>query len=455
MTRWHEDDLAGRLLKQEPGQWEIVSLPALAEVDDPLHRNEGEALWPERFPVEQLLEKKKAVGSYWWSAMYQQRPVPQEGGFFKNAWIQFFDPRYTPYMDTIIQSWDTAQTKSSSSDFVVGQVWGKIGADFYLLDQKRGRWDFDETVNAIKEMTELWPQSSAKIVEAQTLGAALASHLKHQIPGIIPISVKAPKELRAQNCLPVWQAKNVYIPKPDDDIYRWVYDYVRELTTFPNSEHDDQVDATTLALNQLRGSLFEGARKAAVPVQSVDTTALPNHYYFIGWVPARQEDHYTVLVFDYSSHEVVLFNRYTAEPIDEQLTKLKDVSRTYNRGVVRAFEGTDDALLNALEQKGVYVEPVKLNKKALSASYENLSMLLKSRMIVVPQFPDLLAELEVFKSEFSWNETPDYSLQVSAQSAIHALCLVTYDLSPELIKYQRDSSIYYGYDRERLSWPKD
>jgi predicted phage terminase large subunit-like protein len=165
--------------------------------------------------------------------MYQQRPVPLEGGFFKSDWLQFFDPDYLPYMDTIIQSWDTAQTKSSTSDYVVGQVWGRIGADFYLLDQKRGRWDFDETVEQMKIVTKEWPKSSAKLVEAQTLGAALASHLKHKIPGLIPINVHGNKELRAQNCLPVWQSLNVYIPRPDDGEYAWVDDYVRELLTFP------------------------------------------------------------------------------------------------------------------------------------------------------------------------------------------------------------------------------
>ena len=98
-----------------------------------------------------------------------------------------------------------------------------------MLDQVRGRWDFDETVAQIKDLSKHWPQCGAKIVEAQTLGAALASHLKHQISGIIPISVKASKEIRALIALPVWQSKNVYIPKPDDGEYAWVDDYVREL----------------------------------------------------------------------------------------------------------------------------------------------------------------------------------------------------------------------------------
>ena len=445
MTRWHEDDLAGRLLKLEPGLWEIVSLPALAEADDLLHRAEGEALWPERFPAEQLLEKKQAVGSYWWSAMYQQRPVPTEGGFFKRDWLQFYDPEYVPYMDIVVQSWDTAQSKSSASDFVVGQVWGRRGADFYLLDQVRGRWDFDETVAEIKKLSYHWPQSSAKIVEAQTLGAALASHLKHKVEGIIPISVRASKELRALNCMPVWQSKNVYIPNPDDGEYAWVDDYIRELLTFPNAANDDQTDATTLALNQLRGTLFPDVK--ASMADDINSQPLPDRTYFIGWVPARQEDRYTALVFDLSNNTVVSFGKFAAEPIENQLTSMYQLSRMYNGAVVRAFDGIDEAMLFALEVKGVYVQRCRFTKTQLGAAYENLAMLMSNKHITFPHEPDLLAELEVFKSEFTLDESPDYSLQVGAQSAIRALCLVTYDMIPEVVNKKFEPSIYYSYDR--------
>jgi predicted phage terminase large subunit-like protein len=450
MTRWHQDDLAGRLLKQEPGQWDVVSLPALAEADDILHRTEGEALWHERFPVDQLLEKKKAVGSYWWSAMYQQRPVPIEGGFFKSDWIQYYDLYHVPDMDVVIQSWDTAQTKSSTSDYVVGQVWGRIGADFYLLNQVRGRWDFDETVEAMEAVTKAYPQSSAKLVEAQTLGAALASHLKHKITGLIPINVRGSKELRALNALPAWQAKNVYIPNPDDGEYSWVYDYVRELLNFPNAEHDDQVDATTLALNQLRGTLFDDFKAAAVPAQTINTSPLPEHYYCIGYIPARGEDDFTVLVFDITSHDVLLFERRTSEPIENQILTLFETARRYNNAVVRAFDISDNAILNSLEMKGVYLERIKLSRTEMAAAFENLSLLMSKEMVTFPQHLQLLAELEVFKSEFTWNESPDYTLQIAAQSAISAMCLVTYDLSPELIKYQTQPSIYFSFDPELI-----
>jgi len=85
---------------------------------------------------------------------------------FSEGWVQYYDPADLPSMDTIIQSWDTAQTKSATSDYVVGQVWGRKGGDFYLLDQVRGRFDFDKTVQVIRDMSAKWSASTAKLVEA-------------------------------------------------------------------------------------------------------------------------------------------------------------------------------------------------------------------------------------------------------------------------------------------------
>ncbi|HYB59616.1 MAG TPA: phage terminase large subunit, partial [Candidatus Acidoferrales bacterium] len=207
-----------------------------------------------RISEDDLAKAREEMGELRFAQEYLCEFVQAAGSIFKEEWIQYFDPAKAPDMDLIIQSWDTAQTKTTTSDYVVGQVWGRRGADFYLLDQVRGRWDFDETVYALKQVTKVWHESSAIIVEAQTLGAALASHLKKQISGIIPIHVKQSKELRTMSCIPAWHSKNVFIPLPEKR--PWVRDYVFELTNFPNAPNDDQVDATSLALNQLRGSLF-------------------------------------------------------------------------------------------------------------------------------------------------------------------------------------------------------
>jgi predicted phage terminase large subunit-like protein len=367
-----------------------------------------------------------------------------EGSIFKESWIQYWTSETLPDMDMIIQSWDTAQTKSTTSDYVVGQVWGRRGADFYLLDQVRGRWDFDETVHAMKAVTKTWPESPAILVEAQALGAALASHLKKQISGIIPIHVKQSKELRAMSCIPAWQSKNVFIPLPEKR--PWVRDYVFELTNFPNAPNDDQVDATTLALNQLRGSLFPNIKAAAKPIKP--KAAKNGHEYVIGWIPARSDDEYTVIVYDQKDNEVVSFSRLPARPVQEQAKTIYETSVYFNGAVVRVIEGLDEALTDQAEFKGAYIEKVKFTEAKKTAAYENLSQLIESHLITIPEYPELMAELSVFKSAFTYDEQPDYSLQVAQQSGIHALCLVTYDLDPTMWEYHPD--IYYSFDPDRL-----
>ena len=149
-----------------------------------------------------LARAREEMGELRFAQEYLCEFVQGEGSIFKEAWIQYFDPPTAPDMDVIIQSWDTAQTKSTTSDYVVGQVWGRSGADFYLLDQVRDRWDFDETVHALRQVTKTWPKSSAIIVEAQTLGEALASHLKKQISGSNPHSRQTVKRTQGNELYP-------------------------------------------------------------------------------------------------------------------------------------------------------------------------------------------------------------------------------------------------------------
>ena len=394
-----------------------------------------------RISEEFLDQERRALPTTWFAQEYFCEFVQDDASIFKEAWIQHYDPADRPYVDTIIQSWDTAQTKSSSSSFVVGQVWGCNGADFYLLDQVRGRYDFDETISAIKELSKRWPTSTAKLVEAQALGAAVVTHLKHTIPGLIPITVKGSKELRARDCVPLWQSKNVYIPKTDDGEYAWVYEYEQELLNFPNVAHDDQVDATTLALNQLHGSLFRTSKEYVV--EPVNSKPLRGHNYFIGWVPGQ--DTHTVLVLDRTEYKVVQFGRYLTDYVQHRIEGLAQLSRYYNHALVRAFD-RNEALVSMLEMQGVWVERVNLTRSKLEYSYENLAALRAYKMITVSGFSELQAELDVFKSALTLDGSADYSLQVAQQSGIHALCLVTYDLTPALIDDLRQPSIYYSFD---------
>jgi len=116
--------------------------------------------------------------------------------------------------------------------------------------------------------------------------------------------------------------------------------------------------------------------------------------------------------------------------------------------VVRAFDRVNGALTSALEARGVWVERVKFSK--LEDSYENLAILREGDMITIPAYPELQAEMDVFKSDFTFDGNADYNLQVAQQSGIHALCLVTHDLSAELIDALRRPSVYYNYDPDLI-----
>ena len=118
---------------------------------------------------------------------------------------------------------------------------------------------------------------------------------------------------------------------------------------------------------------------------------------------------------------------------------------------MRAIDGSDEATLYALELKGIDVERVKFSPQKLAAAYENLGMLISNRAISYPHYPELIAEFDVFKSDFTYGEAPDYSLQVAQQSGIHALCLVTYDVDP-LAASMPDEYIYYSYDRDLIGY---
>lgn len=253
LTRWHEDDLAGRLLKQakddpQADQWVVLRLPAIAEEDDPMGRAPGEALWPEQYDEKALEAVKASVGTYVWTALYQQRPQPAQGQIFKREWWKFYRQAPFPF-DEIIQSWDMAFKETNTSDFVVGQVWGRKGADKYLLDQVRERMDFPATIQAVRTLSAKWPQAHAKLIEDKANGPAVISTLKREISGLIPVEPQGSKEARANAVSPQIEAGNVYLPDPS--IAPWIHDFIEECAAFPTGAHDDQVDAMTQALLRL------------------------------------------------------------------------------------------------------------------------------------------------------------------------------------------------------------
>lgn len=261
-TRWHEDDLSGRLLAgASASEWRYLNVPAQADGEhDPLGRRPGEYLTSARGrTMQDWDDTKRDVGSRTWTALYQGRPAPAEGGLFKRGhWRYYPAPKaeqradgamWAHGADEVIQSWDLAFKDTKTSDFVVGQVWARYGADVYLLDQIRDRLDFPATCHALVTLSAKWPQANAKYVEDKANGPAVIAQLRSTVPGIVPVTPKDSKYARASAVAPFVEAGNVHLP--DATLAPWVGDYIEEISAFPNSSYDDQVDATSQALQRL------------------------------------------------------------------------------------------------------------------------------------------------------------------------------------------------------------
>ena len=252
-TRWHEDDLAGRLLQKsatgEGEHFDIINYPAIAEHDEP-HRKKGEALHPERYPISELQKLMKAVGSRDWEALYQQHPMPVTGGIFKREWFRFYIPGDEPkQFDQVIQSWDLSFKKTDTSDDVAGGVLGRLGADIYLLDCDSRQRGFVETKMAFEVMWNKWPQALAKIVEDKANGPALIDSLARTVPGIIAWKPRGSKTERANSVAPVVEAGNFWVPDPR--FCPWSQRYIDQMCNFPGVTHDDMVDMTTQGIDYL------------------------------------------------------------------------------------------------------------------------------------------------------------------------------------------------------------
>jgi len=239
MTRWHEDDLAGRLLRQmkeDPiaDQWEILHMPAISD--------DGQALWPARFALPALLATKAVMGAYAWGAEYQGTPSPEKGNILLKEWWKWYDEP-PAMMDEVIESWDMT-FKETGSSMVVGQIWGKRGADKYLLDQVRSRLSFPQTLESFRTLSSYWPQAIAKLVEDKANGPAIIATLKNEIAGIIPVEPRGGKIARARAAAPEAEAGNIWLPKGE----AFAQDFVDECASFPHGRFDDQVDCFSQAL---------------------------------------------------------------------------------------------------------------------------------------------------------------------------------------------------------------
>ena len=255
MTRWSTKDLTGRILKssiedEKVNEWEIIELPALLPSGNPL--------WPEFWPIEELEALKAELPVSKWNAQYQQKPTSEEGAIIKREWWKMWEGDRPPSCEFIIQSWDTAFTKSNRSDFSACTTWGVFHPDegpdahVILLDAFKERLEFPDLKRKAFEMWKDW-EPDAFVVEAKAAGAPLIYELRQMG---IPVQEFTPsrgndKVVRVNAVSDLFSSGKVWAPRK-----RWAEEVMEEIAGFPYSDNDDLTDSTTQALIRFRKGGF-------------------------------------------------------------------------------------------------------------------------------------------------------------------------------------------------------
>lgn len=246
-TRWHEDDLIGRLAKKQG--FYVINIPTVWEkgTDKLLNRKVGEVLAPELgHTVEWSMNKKANVGSRVWNALYQGKPFIEGGNIIKRENIKFYNKQSIPSsFDEIVLSCDLSfgETKASN-DPNCGVVWGRNGGNHYLLKRFNKKCGFRETINIIKLFCAEFPTMRKKLIETKANGKATIEMLKNQISGLIGFDPKsASKESRFKLVAPYFESGNIYLP--DETVDADIEEVVDQLLKFPNVAHDEYVDTTS------------------------------------------------------------------------------------------------------------------------------------------------------------------------------------------------------------------
>lgn len=253
-TRWHEDDLAGRILaSDEASSWTKLVLPAIAEENDAIGRKPGESLWPERYGEKALDTIRKTVGRYVWNALYQQRPSSLEGGIFRKSYFREFtiegDIVTTPYGSypmaeiSMFATADLAVSVKTSSDFTVIGVWGLAPrGELLLFELLRERMEGPDIVPAIRRLADRWGVAWVGI-ESVAFQVSVVQQARRDGLACRKLIPKGDKVARATAASVRFEAGLVCWRKG----FSWIDDLEEELITFPNGTHDDQVDMVSYA----------------------------------------------------------------------------------------------------------------------------------------------------------------------------------------------------------------
>lgn len=246
MTRWHEDDLVGRLLEEQKKggefaeNWTVINLPALSENDEPL--------WENKYNAKALKRIRENIGSFDFEALYQGRPTPLGGGIIKNSWWKYYK-ELPPKFDIIVQTLDTAQKTKELNDYSVIATWGKYENKLYLINITRGKWEMPDLERmAIAEYNRFKP--SKVLIEDKSSGTALIQNLRrnHSMP-IVAVQVSVDKVTRVQEVVGFIESGYCHLPEQAE----WLSEFLLEHGRFPNGGHDDQCDTTSMAIKELMG----------------------------------------------------------------------------------------------------------------------------------------------------------------------------------------------------------
>jgi predicted phage terminase large subunit-like protein len=272
MQRLHQDDLVGHVMDQEA--WDVLSFPAIAQEDEDyliesllgerrFRRKVGEALQPQREPLSTLKDIRETIGEYNFQSQYQQDPVPVGGAIVKSEWLRYYSPEERPASFSLVfQSWDTANKSGELNDFSVCTTWGVFDRHYYLLHVFRKRLNYPDLKRAVREQAREH-KADKILIEDKASGTQLIQDSKAE--GLYGIEAYEPlpgsdKVVRLYSQTAEFESGRVLLPRSA----HWLDEYVRELTAFPGSKYDDQVDSTTQAIDHLKknGGLDVWARLA-------------------------------------------------------------------------------------------------------------------------------------------------------------------------------------------------
>lgn len=251
-TRWTDDDLIGELAKE--AGWIYLNFEAICEHpdQDPLKRELGQALCPERYTVADLKQKRIDVTDMFWFPMYQGTPLDAKGSIVTAEDIMYYD-QLPGVMDEIGLFADLTFDKQEENDYSVFEAWGRKGPNIYLLGQIRAQMGLPEQLEAFTRIISLYPNAYHKEVEKKANGDAVLQLFADKIPGLVANNPHTSKGARLAAVSPLYKSKNVWYPNPEKNpwVKNNVYEILRMTLSGSKAKHDDTVDTASMAVSHL------------------------------------------------------------------------------------------------------------------------------------------------------------------------------------------------------------